>query len=64
MTWRLPLLGRTVKSIENASQRVPMHSSATEAARQRYQRVRDLARKRLAMADGIAAENEAHQQAS
>ena len=55
MAWRIPLLNRTAKSLEMASKKRTA-SSATEAARARYQRVRDLARKRLAMAENVAAE--------
>ena len=59
MAWRLPLLNRTTKSLEQASQRTPQYSSASEAAQQRYQRVRDLARKRLEMADTLMTEESA-----
>tara|TARA_R100000365_G_C2748072_1_gene78808 strand:+ start:4428 stop:4625 length:198 start_codon:yes stop_codon:yes gene_type:complete len=51
MAWKMPLLNRTVKSLGQASRQAPQNSSATEAAQKRYQRVRDLARKRLAMAE-------------
>lgn len=58
MAWRLPLLNRTARSLEQAS-RKRTGSPAKEAARARYQRVRDLARKRLALAEEVIAKADA-----
>lgn len=51
MAWRLPLLNKTLKSLETASKRTPTQTFSAEASKQKYQRVKDLARKRLDRAD-------------
>ena len=62
MAWKLPLLHKTAKSLEHASKNVRSRSSASEAARQRYQRVKDLARKRLEMAESVTPDLDVSQQ--
>jgi coenzyme F420-reducing hydrogenase delta subunit len=51
MVWRLPLLGKTLKSLELSSERTRTHILSAQDAQKRYEMVKDLARKRLDQAE-------------
>lgn len=51
MVWRLPLLGKTLKSLELSSERTQTHILSAQDAQKRYEMVKDLARKRLDQAE-------------
>jgi hypothetical protein len=62
MVWRLPLLNRTLKSLEKSSRRLPTHLATTDDSQQRCEAVKILAKRRLDRAETLSFEDEIPQQ--
>lgn len=58
MVWRLPLLNRTLKSLQKSSEQTSTHLLATDDTHKRYEAVKCLARQRLDRADRLIFEED------
>lgn len=58
MVWRLPLLRKTLKSLEFSGQRSSSDMLVTEESRKRLEIVKHLARKRLDRANTLSLEDD------
>lgn len=58
MVWRLPLLRKTLKSLEFSNQRPSSDMSVSEESRKRLEIVKHLARKRLDRANTLSLEDD------
>lgn len=62
MVWRLPLLNRTLKSLQKSSEQSSTQMLATDDIQKRYESVKCLAKQRLDRADRLIFEEDIPQQ--
>ncbi|HAO36164.1 MULTISPECIES: hypothetical protein [unclassified Hyphomonas] len=62
MVWRLPLLNRTLKSLQKSSEQSSTQMLATDDIQKRYEAVKCLAKQRLDRADRLIFEEDIPQQ--